>query len=126
MTYLELSPAITALRTRPEEFEFRDNGLHHLGSRHTFRFLSDDEVRIEAVCDCSLLRARPEQSRALREAFRQWHATYWRPLEINREFAEHFAPPGFVRRTLMALLRWLIAWRPAPRPAPIGQVMPVR
>src|SRR5207237_5097264 len=101
MTYLELAPAITALRSRPDEFELRDNALHHLGSRHSFRFLSDDEVRIEAFCDCSQLRASREQSRTLHEAFTHWQATYWRPLEINREFADHFAPPGLVRRLLI-------------------------
>ncbi len=71
MTYLELSPAITALRSRPEEFELRDDALHHLGSRHSFRFLSDGELRIEALCGCSQLRALPQQSRALHEAFQR-------------------------------------------------------
>ena len=125
MSYLELAPAITALRSRPEEFEFRDNALHHLGSRHTFRFMSEDEVRIEAACDCSLLRASPQQSRALQEAFRQWHASYWRPYEINREFAEHFAPPGLLRRLAIRLLRYLIAWRPEPRSLPLQPVLPL-
>lgn len=125
MTYLELAPAITALRSRPDEFELRDNALHHVGSRHSFRFLSEDEVRIEAFCDCSQLRATAEQSRALHEAFGQWRVTYWQPLVISREFADHFAPPGLVRRALIALLRYLIAWRPAPRPMPIGSPLPL-
>src|SRR5262245_8243017 len=106
MTYLELSPAINALRMRPEEFEMRDNALHHLGSRHTFRFMADDDLFIEAACHCVHLRASPEQSKTLKEEFRQWHATYWVPLQINREFAGHFAPPGLVRRMMMALLRY--------------------
>jgi hypothetical protein len=126
MTYLELSPAITALRSRPDEFEFRDSALHHFGSRHSFRFLSEDDVRIEAFCDCSLLRATAEQSRALHKAFQQWRITYWQPLVINREFADHFAPSGPVRRVLIVLLRYLIAWRPAPRPLPIGAPLPMR
>jgi hypothetical protein len=125
MSYLELAPAITALRSRPEEFELRDNALHHLGSRHSFRFLSDDEVRIEAACDCSVLRASPQQSRALQESFRQWYASYWRPTQINREFAEHFAPPGPVRRWAIALLRYLIAWRPEPKAMPLRLMMPL-
>src|SRR5438552_47892 len=33
MTYLELAPAITALRSRPDEFELRDNALHLLGGQ---------------------------------------------------------------------------------------------
>jgi|SRR5437867_3154635 len=126
MTYLELSPAINALRARPGEFELRDDTLHHLGSRHSFRFLSDDEVRIEALCGCSQLRASREQSRILHEEFRKWRATYWQPLQINREFASHFEPPGLVRSMLMALLRYLIAWRPEPKARPIEQPIPVR
>ncbi len=126
MTYLELSPAITALRSRPEEFELRDNALHHFGSRHSFRFLAHDEVRIEAFCDCSHLRATPRQGRELHEAFQQWQTSYWRPLQINCEFADHFAPPGLVRRMMIALLRYLIAWRPAPRAVVVGELLPLR
>jgi len=126
MTYLELSPAIAALRSRPEEFELRDNALHHLGSRHSFRFLDEDEVRIDAACGCAHLRASREQSRALHEAFRDWRASYWQPLVINREFAGHFEPPGVVRGMLIALLLRLIAWRPAPKSLPLEQVLPVR
>jgi len=126
MTYLELAPAITALRSHPTEFELRDSALHHLGSRHSFRFASPDEVRIEAFCDCSQLRATPRQSRELHDAFQQWQASYWRPLLINREFADHFAPPGLFRRTMISLLRYLIALRPAPKPAPIGEPLPLR
>ena len=127
MTYLELAPAITALRSRPEEFELRDNALHHFGSRHSFRFLAPDEVRIEAFCDCSHLSATPRQSRELHEGFQQWLTSYWRPLQINREFADHFAPPGLVRRTMIALLRYLIAWRrPASQAIAIGEALPLR
>jgi len=86
MAYLELAPAISAIRSRPEEFEFSHNTLHHLTSRHRFRFLSEDDVRVEAACDCALLRASPEQSRVFHKAYSDWHASYWRPLEINREF----------------------------------------
>ena len=121
MSHLELAPAIAALRARPQDFELRDNALHHLGSRHSFRFRGEDQVWIEAVCGCSVLQATPEQSRILHQEFQQWRESYWRPLEINREFAAHFAPPGLIRRIAIALLRYLIAWRPAPRPLPLGQ-----
>ncbi len=89
MAYLELAPAITAIRSRPEEFEFSNNTLHHLRSRHTFHFVSDDDVQIHAACDCASLRASPEQTKVFHTAYRQWYASYWRPLEINREFASH-------------------------------------
>ena len=55
MTYLELAPLITAIRSRPEEFEFSNDTLHHVRSRHRFRFLSDDDMEIDAAFDCSLL-----------------------------------------------------------------------
>ncbi|SJZ30375.1 hypothetical protein SAMN02745126_00006 [Enhydrobacter aerosaccus] len=116
MTYLELAPAITALRSRPEEFEFTDGCLHHLNSRHRFHFRSDNEVEIHALCDCSLLRARPEQAKDFHAAYREWHASYWRPMEINREFASHFAPPPLWRRAAIWLLRRLLAWQHAPSP----------
>ncbi len=109
MTYLELAPAITAIRSRPEEFEFSHDTLHHLRSRHFFRFVGDDDVQIEAACDCSILRARPEQAKAFHAAYREWHASYWRPLEINREFAAHFEPPSPWRRLAIWLLRRLIS-----------------
>ena len=79
MTYLDLAPAITALRARPEEFEFTNDTLHHPRSRHRFRFDSKGDVQIDALCDCSLLRARPEQAKAFHTAYREWHASYWRP-----------------------------------------------
>ena len=92
MTYLELAPAITAIRARPEEFEFSNGTLHHVRSRHRFNFLSEDDVQIHAHCDCSLLRASREQTKAFHAAYREWQISYWRPLGINREFASHFAP----------------------------------
>ena len=111
--YLELAPAITALRSRPEEFEFSHDTLHHLPSRHRFRVDSENDVRIEAMCDCSMLRARPEQAKVFHDAYREWHASYWRPLEINREFASHFEAPPLWRRVAIWLLQWLIALPPA-------------
>src|SRR5262249_9512304 len=90
MAYLELSPAIAALRARPEEFEFSNDTLHHLGSRHRFRFFNEESVEIHADCDCALLKASQEQTKVFHAAYREWHASYWQPLEINRAFASHF------------------------------------
>ena len=119
MTYLELAPAITAIRSRPEEFEFSNDTLHHLRSRHRFHFVSDDDVQIQAACDCSTLRASPEQTKVFHTAYREWHASYWRPLEINREFASHFAPPSVWRRLAIGLLRRLLS---GPQPAKSSSV----
>src|SRR5260370_11241879 len=84
MAYLELSPAIAALRARPEEFELSDDTLHHLRSRHRFRFLSEDSVEIHADCGCSVLKASQEQTKVFHAAYREWHASSWRPLELQR------------------------------------------
>jgi hypothetical protein len=119
MPYLELAPAITAIRSRPEEFEFSNNTLHHLNSRHRFYFVSDDDVEIHAACDCATLRASPEQTKVFHTAYREWHASYWRPLEINREFASHFAPPSVWRRLAIGLLRRLLS---GPQPAKSSSV----
>jgi hypothetical protein len=118
MTYLELAPAITAIRSRPEEFEFANDTLHHARSRHRFRFVSEDDMQIHADCDCSFLRASREQTRVFHAAYQEWHASYWRPLQINREFASHFAPPPVWRRVAIWLLRRLLSWpEPASSPA---------
>ena len=81
MTYLDLAPAITALRARPEEFEFANDTLNHPRSRHRFRFNSEGDVQIDALCDCSLLRARPEGKfiyyRADYDALRALTAYVW-------------------------------------------------
>jgi hypothetical protein len=34
---------------------------------------------------------------------RWWRAIYWRPIEINREFARHFAPRSRWRQALIAM-----------------------
>lgn len=126
MAYLELAPAITAIRSRPEEFEFSNNTLHHLNSRHRFRFLGEDDVRIEAACDCALLKASPEQSKAFYTAYSEWHSTYWRPLQINREFAAHFAPPALWRRIAIWLLRRLLSWTPSEKASVLQEPVPLQ
>lgn len=90
MAYLDLTPVTVALRGRPEEFEMIRGNLHHLPSRHRFLFENDGTVRLHADCDCSLLALQAEQVDLFKTAFDQWHANYWRAVEINREFARHF------------------------------------
>lgn len=107
MAYLELSPVIAALRTQPEEFEFSDDALYHPSSRHRFRFRSEDSVEIYADCGCATLKASREQTKAFHAAYLEWHASYWRPLEINREFASHFELTLW-RRVAIRLLRRLL------------------
>lgn len=123
MTTLDLTPAIAALRARPEEFELSDDTLRHPRSRHAFRKVGEDDVQIDAFCDCALLRASPQQARAFRAAWRDWQASYWRVREINREFAAHFAPPALWRRLAIALLHRLST---APDRAPAAKAPALR
>jgi hypothetical protein len=126
MTYLDLAPAIAALRSRPEEFELFHDSLHHLRSRHRFHFVSEDDVRIDAVCDCSLLRASREQARAFHSAYREWRVSYWRSVEINREFASHFDPPPLWRRLATWLLGRLLSQPSAAKSSPLKTATPLQ
>src|SRR2546423_1534932 len=103
MTYLDITPTIDALRSRPSDFALRRGTLLHMPSRHTFRFDALGRASVYAQCDCALLSIAAEQSRALKAAFDLWRRDYWRVVEINREFAAHFRPPGLARRFYDAL-----------------------
>lgn len=112
MSYLDVSPMMNALRTAPEQFELTDGWLHHRASWHSFRFGPDDDVEIRAACDCAVLAVRPEQRSALAACYRQWESSYWRPLQINREFASHFERrPGLIPQLIVLtgrFHRWLV------------------
>ena len=107
MAYLNVSPMVSALREQPDTFYFDSGELHHIPSRHRFHFDSQRRVTIDANCGCSLLRVSQDQKAALYEAFQDWRMNYWRPVEINREFAGHFAPPSRLRACLIALTGWM-------------------
>jgi hypothetical protein len=103
MTYLDVNPMITALRTSPDNFEFTSGSLHHIPSRHRFQFTPGGSVLIDAQCDCSHLAVEKNQEMALHEAFNTWRTNYWAILQINKEFAGHFAEPTGFRRLLIDL-----------------------
>jgi hypothetical protein len=103
MAYLDVSPMTAALRTTPEMFEMDHGWLHHLPSHHRFSFGPKGDVQLSAQCDCSLLAVKPDQEAELAVAFGEWRQSYWRAIEINREFAAHFARPSAFRRLLIAL-----------------------
>jgi len=103
MPYLDISPMMTALRKTPDGFDLSDGWLTHIGSWHSFRFGPGDQVEIRAACNCSLLTIRPDQLPELSRCFREWESNYWRPLQINREFASHFTRRPGLRRILIAL-----------------------
>jgi hypothetical protein len=116
MAYLDVSPLMASLRTRPEEFDFHGEWLRHVPSHHNFKFEPGGRVQIRAECNCAFLAIHPQQERQLGNAFENWHTNYWRPLEINREFASHFRPRSGWRRALLAvttrLNRWLVGSEP--------------
>ena len=100
----------TALRTAPEQFEVTHGWLHHIPGRHDFKFDGSGNVQIRAECNCAMLAVKSEQESELYGAYRDWHAGYWHPLQINREFASHFARPSAVRRVLINLTAGLHRW----------------
>jgi hypothetical protein len=51
-------------------------------------------VTIDALCGCASLSVKTEQADELHSMFKTWRQDYWLPLEINREFASHFAEPN--------------------------------
>lgn len=110
MPYLDVTPMMSALRKAPGEFELSGGWLTHVGSWHSFRFGPGDQVEIRAACNCSLLAIRPDQLPELSRRFREWEGDYWRPLQINQEFASHFARQPGLRRVLIALTGRLYSW----------------
>ena len=94
MSYLDLSPAIAAIRERPDEFEMLYGHLHHAPSRHTFKFETNGAVRVLADCYCAMLSIDPEQGNTFHTAYNEWNMNYWRPIEINREFSTDFRAPN--------------------------------
>lgn len=110
MNYLDVSPMMTALRTTPEDFDMNGRWLRHNPSRHCFRF-DPGHVTVRSGCTCSFLMIHPDQQLELERNFQAWQASYWRPIEINRQFAGHFRTRSRIRRALIrgvaALHRWL-------------------
>jgi hypothetical protein len=99
---------ISALRTQAGDFELSKGWLKHAPSRHKFRFDNSGNVTLDAHCDCALLSIAPQQREELWQAFRLWRETYWRPVEINRQFARHFQTPNALQRVIR---RIDLAWR---------------
>jgi transposase len=108
MAYLDVGPMITALRSSPDAFEFRSGSPVHIPSRHHFQFDAQREVSVGAHCRCVLLQVSTEQGIALYQAFQEWRTNHWAPIEINRDFASHFAPPSRLRSWMIDLTARLV------------------
>jgi hypothetical protein len=108
MAYLDVSPMIGALHNSPSDFDMSRGQLRHMPSSHKVVFDAfGGSARIDAQCECATLRISLEQSRELLAAFREWKQDYWRVVEINRDFADHFRP-GFVQRLCVRALNYLL------------------
>jgi hypothetical protein len=94
LRHLDVAPMISALRFQPSDFEYAHGWLSHVPSRHRFQFDRKGRVTIDALCGCATLSVNPEQVDELHSMFNTWRQNYWQPLEINREFASHFAEPN--------------------------------
>jgi len=114
MAYLDLTPMLQAMRTRPSEFEMQGSYLRHKPSHHLLNFDIWGNARVHARCDCAMLDVTREQSEEMKAAIAAWKVVYWEPhlaqleaerraAQINREFASHFRPPGLWRRFLAML-----------------------
>jgi hypothetical protein len=108
MHHLDAGPMILALQFQPTDFEYKHGRLRHVPSRHQFLFDRSGRVAIDAVCGCAGRSISSEQGEQLFTAFRAWEEYYWRPLEIDREFASHFrAPNAWVRLYRDMRMAWL-------------------
>ena len=123
MAYLDLSPMMTALRSRPDEFELVRGRVNHIPSRHSFGLDPHGNATVHAQCNCAWLSVSREQSREMAIAIDNWKDTYWRAVEINREFASHFERPGLLRRIWRAVAN-VLAERDA-TPLPVAASAPV-
>ena len=114
MAYLDLTPMLQAMRTRPHEFEMQGTYLRHIPSHHLLNFDIWGNARVHARCDCAMLDVSREQSEEMKAAIAAWKVVYWEPrlaqiqaekraAIINREFASHFQPSRWQR--LLALFR---------------------
>jgi hypothetical protein len=101
MAYLDLTPMLEAIRTRPSEFDMQDSYLRHIPSRHLLTFNIRGNAQVHARCDCAMLDVSREQSEEMKAAISAWKVVYWAPhlaqiaaekraAKINREFASHF------------------------------------
>jgi hypothetical protein len=106
--FLDVEPMISALQFQPADFELSHGWLRHVPSRHRFKFDKKGRVTIDARCDCSGQSVSREQGDQLYRAFSVWQQFYWRPQEIDREFARHFERPNAWVRLLRDIR---MAWR---------------
>jgi flavin-dependent dehydrogenase len=86
------------------DFEVDRGWLTHFPSRYSFKFDGLGNVAIRTRCACAHLSVRVEEGQELWTAYREWHASYWRPIEINRQFATLFRSPNMLQRAIRGLL----------------------
>jgi hypothetical protein len=108
MHHRDVAPLILALQFRPADFEYKLGRLRHLPTRHQFLLDQSGRVAIDVARGCADCSISSEQGEKLFTAFKAWEESYWRPLEIDREFATHFqAPNAWVRLFRGLRIAWL-------------------
>lgn len=119
--FLNVEPMISALQFQPGDFELSHGWLRHVPSRHRFKFDRQGRVAIDARCGCADQSVSRDQGEQLFRAFTAWREFYWRPREIDREFASHFGRPNawvrLFRDIRMAWRRFRRREEPATLPA---------
>jgi hypothetical protein len=101
MAYLDLSPMLAAMRTRPDEFDMQGSFFRHRPSHHLLNFDGWGNARLHTGCDCATLDISRAQSDEMKAALAAWKVMYWEPrlariqaekraAKINRKFAAHF------------------------------------
>ena len=125
--HLDVAPMILALQFQPTDFEYKHGQLRHVPSCHEFLFDRSGRVTIDALCGCAGRSISSEQAEQLFTAFKAWKEFYWRPLEIDGEFASHFHPPNawvrLFRDMRMAWLRFARRADPVSLPAEATRVV---
>jgi hypothetical protein len=126
--FLNVAPMISALQFQPTDFEYSGGWLKHVPSRHRFQFDKKGRVTIDARCGCAGQSVNAEQGDQLYKAFTSWRQYYWQPLQIDREFADHFRQPNawvrLFRDVRMAWRRFRGQAAPVTLPAEAVKMVP--
>jgi hypothetical protein len=107
MTYLDMSPVLTALRERPHEFTVSDGWVQQRSSRYRLKALADGHVLVETEDGSASPLISCSQGFHLFRAIENWRVNYWIPQKVNRIFARQIRPRCLWQRILDRVEAWL-------------------
>ena len=107
MAYLDISPVLTALRERPNEFTVSDGWVQQHSSRYRLKAQVDGHVLVETEDGSAGPLISCSQGFDLFRAIENWRVNYWIPREVNRIFARQIRPQRLWQRTLDRVEAWL-------------------